>query len=117
MPTYTKLRTYVRNTGVSSLSAAQLGSCGIFSSSTMMVMMMAMTPSLNASSRAFVISGQCLPIAHAKQIENAVEPHRRNGLPRAAAHERLGAERNAETRQTQHREIVGTVPDRDDLLH
>ena len=36
---------------------ARLGSCGVFISSTMIVMMMAMTPSLNASSRPLLIPG------------------------------------------------------------
>src|SRR5215204_229552 len=47
---------YVRNTGTMGRSAAQSAPCGIFSSSTMMVMMMAITPSLNASRRPFVIA-------------------------------------------------------------
>ena len=37
------------------MSAAGLVSCGTLSSSTMMVMMIAMTPSLNASKRVLVI--------------------------------------------------------------
>src|SRR5829696_2327013 len=41
-------------------SAAQSAPCGIFSSSTMMVMMMAITPSLNASRRPFVIAPSAL---------------------------------------------------------
>src|SRR6266702_7741827 len=51
MPRYTKLSTYVRKTGTSGASERASVPCGIFSSSTMMVMRMAMTPSLNASSR------------------------------------------------------------------
>src|SRR5215204_3617804 len=47
---------YVRNTGTMGRSAAQSAPCGTFNSSTMMVMMMAITPSLNASRRPFVIA-------------------------------------------------------------
>src|SRR6185437_2599523 len=50
MPRYTKLRTYVSNTGASGDKADQLPPPGTLRSSTMMVMRMAMTPSLNASS-------------------------------------------------------------------
>jgi hypothetical protein len=42
-----------RRTGTSSRRAARSAPCGTFSSSTMMVMMMAITPSLNASGRPF----------------------------------------------------------------
>jgi hypothetical protein len=39
------------NTGHSGISARKSGSCGTLSSSTVMVVMMAMTPSLKASNR------------------------------------------------------------------
>src|SRR5689334_16745723 len=47
----------LRRTGVSGRNAARSTPCGTCSSSTMMVMMMASTPSLNASSRPVLISG------------------------------------------------------------
>src|SRR5438270_10159976 len=46
-----KLSKYVRKIGSSGRSALISGSCGTFNSSTIIVMMMAKTPSLNASSR------------------------------------------------------------------
>src|SRR6187399_2431150 len=48
------------NTGSSGRSAATSAPCGTFISSTMIVMMMAMTPSENASSRPFVIPARAL---------------------------------------------------------
>src|SRR5438876_4143897 len=55
MPTMTKLSTYVRNTGKSGRNASQSVPCGTLSSSTMMVIRIAITPSLNASRRPFVM--------------------------------------------------------------
>src|SRR5437879_745922 len=55
MPTMTKLSTYVRNTGMSGRNASQSVPCGTLSSSTMIVIRMAITPSLNASRRPFVM--------------------------------------------------------------
>src|SRR5205823_11697257 len=46
-----KLRTYAKKVGHIRANEAGVGSCGAFNSKTMMVMRMAMTPSLNASSR------------------------------------------------------------------
>src|ERR1700749_121595 len=53
MPTFTKLRTYANSTGAADCSAARSVPDGTLSSSTMMVMMMATTPSVKASSRPF----------------------------------------------------------------
>src|SRR5689334_4134121 len=55
MPRNTKLSTYVSSTGSVSPSAAKSVPCGTFSSSTITVMRMAMTPSLKASSRPLLI--------------------------------------------------------------
>src|SRR6266702_4633096 len=55
MPTNTKLSRLLRNAGMSGASAFGSASCGTFSSSTMIVMMTAITPSLNASSRPLVM--------------------------------------------------------------
>src|SRR5216117_1745876 len=55
MPTMTKLRTYVRNTGTSGRNASQSVPCGTFSSRTMIVIRIAITPSLNASRRPLLI--------------------------------------------------------------
>src|SRR5215469_3078845 len=51
MPTLMKLSTYTRNTGSTGPSASSVRPWGTFISSTMMVMMTASTPSLNASNR------------------------------------------------------------------
>src|SRR5262245_18000592 len=51
MPTYTKLSRYDRNEGTSGASASSSVLFGTCSSSTMIVMMIAITPSENASSR------------------------------------------------------------------
>src|SRR5260370_32310797 len=50
MPMRTKLSTWASSTGRSSRSAAQVVPCGVRNSSTMIVMRIAITPSLNASS-------------------------------------------------------------------
>src|SRR6266545_7600482 len=55
MPTMTKLRTYVRNTGTSGRNASQSVPCGTLSSRTMIVIRIAITPSLNPSRRPFVM--------------------------------------------------------------
>src|SRR5579862_3820590 len=46
-----KLKTYLRKTGIWPASAFRSAPCGTFRSSTMMVMMIAITPSLNAVNR------------------------------------------------------------------
>src|SRR5256885_9842091 len=46
-----KLRTYAKKIGHILANEAGVGSCGAFNSKTMMVMRMAITPSLNASIR------------------------------------------------------------------
>src|SRR4051794_14559445 len=51
MPRYTKLSTYERNTGKTGASDSRSAPCGTLSSSTMIVIRIAITPSLNASSR------------------------------------------------------------------
>ena len=48
-----KTQDVARNTGATGRSAAKLASCGSLNSSTMIVMMIAITPSLNASQTAF----------------------------------------------------------------
>src|SRR5207245_10189335 len=55
MATITKLSTYVRNTGTSGRSASQSVPCGTLSSSTMILIRIAITPSLNPSRRPFVM--------------------------------------------------------------
>src|SRR5207248_227612 len=54
-PSTTKLRTYASSIGTSGPRANQSVPCGTRSSSTMMVIRMAITPSLKASRRLFVI--------------------------------------------------------------
>src|SRR3954470_7063176 len=102
MPTYTNDSTYVRKTGTSGSSASGSASCGTFISSTMMVMMTAMTPSLNASSLALPI-GLSRPHAlvrdvvadHGLDVRVGPEPQReraRGGDARGpGAHDRLDA--------------------------
>jgi hypothetical protein len=51
MPRYTKLSRYPSSTGQSPTSALHVGVVGFGSSSTMIVIRIAMTPSLNASIR------------------------------------------------------------------
>src|SRR5437660_3474009 len=46
-----KLRTYAKKVGHMRANEAGVGSCGAFNSKTMMVMRIAITPSLNASIR------------------------------------------------------------------
>src|ERR1700722_10900132 len=56
MATLTKLSAYARNTGAPALTAAKSEPAGTFMSSTMMVMMIATTPSVNASSLCLLIA-------------------------------------------------------------
>src|SRR2546421_8664682 len=68
MPTMTKLSTYVRNTGTSGCSASQSVPCGTLSSSTMIVIRIAITPSLNPSRRPFVMR-RLLDVEFAPTVE------------------------------------------------
>src|SRR5438093_13770249 len=68
MPTMTKLSTYVRNTGTSGRSASQSVPCGTLSSSTMIVIRIAITPSLNPSRRPFVMR-RLLDVEFAPTVE------------------------------------------------
>src|SRR5258708_4962074 len=55
-----KLSTELKKLGIKGTSASTVSPCGTLSSSTMMVMMMAMTPSLKASSLAlFILVPSC----------------------------------------------------------
>src|SRR5258706_7698981 len=55
MPRMTKLSTYAKNAGIIGRSESRSAPSGIFSSRTMIVMRIAITPSLNASSRPLLI--------------------------------------------------------------
>src|SRR4029078_12382006 len=57
------------NAGASGRSAAASAPCGTFISSTMIVMMMAMTPSENASSAPLLVAGRSAP-----ELDAAAKP-------------------------------------------
>src|SRR4051812_34065154 len=59
MPTWTKLRTYAQKSGIIGRRSSSSWPWGTFSSRTITVMMIAITPSLNASSRSFVTATTC----------------------------------------------------------
>ena len=56
-------------------------------------------------------------IANSEQIQNPVETHRRNRLPRALPYNRLRAKRDPQARDPQHRKIVRAIANRDHLFH
>src|SRR5947209_7597389 len=60
MPRNTKLSAYVENWGKAPRNASPSAPCGILSSSTRIVMRMAMTPSLKASSRPLLMTAPLL---------------------------------------------------------
>src|SRR6516162_6645669 len=57
MPRYTKLNTYESSVGITGRRASHPIPCGVFSSRTIIVIRIAITPSLNASSLALCIAG------------------------------------------------------------
>src|SRR5436305_3197070 len=80
MPRSTKLNTYVRIDGTTPRSAPQSEPCGARSSSTMIVMRIAMTPSLNASSldlfiRLSALFRRCVPTLAPAVVEPVQDTH------------------------------------------
>src|SRR5438552_2264529 len=90
-----KLRTYVRNTGTSGRSACQSVPCGTFSSSTMIVIRIAITPSLNASRRVRDIEAQFISFGARVALRRVVSVEQLSqnvpGTERAASTCRGGA--------------------------
>src|SRR5256885_16738133 len=65
-----KLRTYAKKIGHICANEAGVGSCGAFNSKTMMVMRMAITPSLNASIRFVFMRRNVTHKGSDRRIEN-----------------------------------------------
>jgi hypothetical protein len=91
MPMKTKLSTYAATVGRTVRSEARSTPCGGLSSRTMIVMITAMTPSLNASSRAgSVENGALAPLGLSGGIEKQyrrIPPAQQAEARSARAHE------------------------------
>ena len=53
-----------------------------------------------------------VPITNPQQIQNPIQPQRRNRLLGRLLHDRLGPKRDSQSRNAQHRQIVGAVAHR-----
>src|SRR4029077_697732 len=81
-----KLRTYAKKVGHIFANEAGVGSCGAFNSKTMMVMRMAITPSLNASIRLVFMDRKCntgRPARKPAVFEVRDQPRNNRGRPLA----------------------------------
>ena len=62
------------------------------------------------------ISTHQVSVANPHQVEDSVQTDGRNRLLGPFTHDGLGVERDAESRDTQHRQVVRAVSDRDHLF-